>query len=148
MTAGATDRSNNRTTGTIGFNNVKVIYVSNKLTGTIYCTYKSNWRYYCSQVEKMPENLLDTWHGNVYLFVTFPYMILYGLDSTAVLVSPTGSISHSYFAFAITGFRDVPQAHSHLKAFPLPVFSVWNAIPPDMNTAHPLPLGVCSNVIL
>lgn len=33
----ATYRSNNRTTGTIGFNNVEVSYVSNKLTGAIYC---------------------------------------------------------------------------------------------------------------
>ena len=57
MTSGATDKSNNRTTGTIGLNNVEVTYVSKKLIGVIYCIYKSNWKYCCSRVEKMPENL-------------------------------------------------------------------------------------------
>lgn len=36
-TAGATDGSNNRTSETTGFDNVEVIYMSNKLTDTIYC---------------------------------------------------------------------------------------------------------------
>ena len=40
MTAGATEKSKNRVTKTIDFNNVEVIYVSKKLTGTIYCIYK------------------------------------------------------------------------------------------------------------
>lgn len=57
MTAGATDKSNNRMTKTIDFNNVEVIYVYKKLTSTIYCIYKFNWKYCCSRVEKMPENL-------------------------------------------------------------------------------------------
>lgn len=57
MTSGATDKSHNRTTGTIGLNNVEVTYVSKKLIGVIYCIYKSNWKYCCSRVEKMPENL-------------------------------------------------------------------------------------------
>lgn len=57
MMSGATDRSNIRTTGAIGFNNVEIIYVSSKLTGTVYCIYKTNWKNFCSGVEKMPENL-------------------------------------------------------------------------------------------
>ena len=57
MTAGATEKSKNRVTKTIDFNNVEVIYVSKKLTGTIYCIYKFIWKYCCSRVEKMPENL-------------------------------------------------------------------------------------------
>ena len=64
MTAGATDKSNNRMTKTIDFNNVEVIYVYKKLTSTIYCIYRFNWKYCCSRVEKMPENLQDTLQGN------------------------------------------------------------------------------------
>lgn len=44
MTAGATDKSNNRMTKTIDFNNVEAIYVYKKLTSTIYCLYKLNWK--------------------------------------------------------------------------------------------------------
>lgn len=57
MMSGATERSNIRTTGTIGFNNVEIIYVSSKSIGTVYYIYKTNWKYSCSGVEKMPENL-------------------------------------------------------------------------------------------
>lgn len=151
MTSGATDKSHNRTTGTIGLNNVEVTYVSKKLIGVIYCIYKSNWKYCCSRVEKMPENLQDTLHGNVHLFVVFPKMVPYDLDSTDALTLPSGPFSPpppTHICLCCTGILDVPQAYSHLMAFALAVPSIQNAFPPDITTAQFLPLCFCSNAIL
>ena len=55
MMSGVTNKTNNRIIRTI--TNMEVIYVSKKLTGTIYCICKSNWKYYCPGVDKMSENL-------------------------------------------------------------------------------------------